>query len=84
VKEGLAKMSKVKLYTPRDASLSAGIVCFDIDGMTQQQVVDKLHERKILASTTPYRVSYARVAFGLQNTTGEVERTLREIRALAA
>lgn len=83
VKEGLAKMPKVKLYTPRAEDLSSGIVCFDIEGLTQNEVVRKLHERKILASTTPYRVSYARVAFGVQNTPAEVERTLREIRALA-
>jgi selenocysteine lyase/cysteine desulfurase len=83
VKEGLAKMPKVKLYTPRGEDLSAGIVCFDIEGMTQNEVVGRLHQRKILASTTPYRVSYARLAFGVQNTPAEVDRTLREIRALA-
>ncbi len=63
MKEGLAKMQHVTLYTPRSADLSSGIVCFDVKGMTQQQVVTRLgKQHQILASTTPYAVSYARVA----------------------
>jgi len=38
-KEGLAEMSHVKLYTPRDENLPSGIVCFDIDGMSPRDVV---------------------------------------------
>lgn len=84
VKEGLAKMPHVTLYTPRSSDLSAGMVCFDVKGMTQNEVVRRLLERnRIVASSTPYKVSYARVAFGIQNTPEEVDRTLAAIRALA-
>ena len=84
MKEGLAKMPHVVLYTPRARELSSGIVCFDIKGMTQNQVVARLLERhRILASTTPYRTSYARVALGIQNTSEEVDKTLAAIRTLA-
>jgi selenocysteine lyase/cysteine desulfurase len=38
---------------------------------------------RILASTTPYRTPYARIAFGIYNTEAEVERTVKAIRALA-
>ena len=31
-KEGLRKMKHVRLATPMDASLSSGIVCFDVEG----------------------------------------------------
>ncbi|HEX8155619.1 MAG TPA: aminotransferase class V-fold PLP-dependent enzyme [Thermoanaerobaculia bacterium] len=83
-KNELAKMPHVTLYTPRSRDLSAGIVTFDVKGMTAPQVVQRLLERdKILASTTPYRVSYARIAFGIQNDEAEVEKTLRAIRALS-
>ena len=83
VKNELAKMPHVTLYTPRSRDLSAGIVTFDIKGMTPPQVVQRLLEKdKILASTTPYRVSYARVAFGIANNEAEGEKTLRAIRAL--
>lgn len=83
-KEGLAGMPQVTLYTPRGSRLSAGIVCFDVRGMSQEQVVRRLLERRIIASTTPYGVSYARVAPGILNTSAEVDTFLREVRALAA
>ena len=83
MKEELAKMPHVVLYTPRSEELSAGIICFDVKGKTQVQVVNQLIEKdRILASTTPYKVSYARVAFGIQNNEAEVEKTVRAIAAL--
>ncbi|HYO53016.1 aminotransferase class V-fold PLP-dependent enzyme [Archangium sp.] len=83
MREGLAKMPHVVLYTPRAKELSSGITCFDVKGMTQRQVVQRLLERhKILATTSPYPVSYARLAFGIQNTPEEVEKTLAAIRAM--
>jgi selenocysteine lyase/cysteine desulfurase len=84
MKEGLAKMSNVILYTPRSSDLSAGIVCFDIKGMKQVDVMNQLlAKHKIIASTTPYAVSYARVSFGIPNTEQEVEKTLKAVRSLA-
>ena len=83
MREGLAKMPHVTLYTPRSKELSSGMVCFDVKGMSPQQVVQRLAERnRILASTTPYAVPFARVAFGIQNTTAEVEKTLAAIRSM--
>ena len=83
VREGLAKMPNITLYTPRSTSLSSGIVCFDVKGMKQSAVVERLLEKnKIIASTTPYGISYARVSFGIQNTPAEVEKLLTAIRAL--
>jgi isopenicillin-N epimerase len=82
-KEGLARMRHVKLYTPRGSVLSAGLICFDVDGMKPKVVVKRLLERRIIASTTPYGVSYARLAPSLLNTPEEIEATLREIRTLA-
>ena len=83
-KEGLAKMRHVKLYTPRGSTLSAGLICFDVNGMPPKVVVKRLLERKIVASTTPYGISYARLAPSLVNTPQEVDATLRAIRALAS
>ena len=83
MKEGFARMPHVQLYTPRDENLSAGIVCFDVKGMKPEEVVKRLLGQRIVASTTPYRVSYARVACSIVNTSGEVEAVLRAIRNLA-
>src|SRR5262249_53507571 len=82
MKEGLARMPHVQLYTPRDENFCAGIVCFDVKGMKPDVVVERLLEQRIVASTTPYRISYARFACSIVNTPEEVETVLREIRSL--
>jgi selenocysteine lyase/cysteine desulfurase len=82
LKSGLAAMRHVTLHTPRAASLSAGLVCFDVRGVPPQRVVDHLRVRGIVATVTPYAESYARVGPSILNTPAEVERTLRVLRAL--
>jgi selenocysteine lyase/cysteine desulfurase len=79
----LGAMRRVRLHTPASDTLSAGIVCFEVDGVKPQEVVRRLAARKIHATTSPYAVSYARVSAGIMITPEEVERTLREIRTLA-
>ena len=81
---GLESMSHVRRRTPRAAELTSGIVTFEVDGMNEREVVARLLEKNIVASTTPYANSYARVAFGIQNNEDDVETTLRAIRALKA
>ena len=81
--EELRKLPNVKIvYTPTDRSLNAGMVCFDMQSMNAQTTVRHLLEKKIIASTTPYAVPYARLAFGIMNTPDEVEKTARAVRAL--
>jgi isopenicillin-N epimerase len=82
-KEGLAQMSHVKLYTPRDDGLSAGIVCFDVNGMSPREVVGRLRQRNIVATPTPYAQSHARISPSIRNSSREIEIALREIHALA-
>jgi isopenicillin-N epimerase len=80
----LGEMKKVRLHTPKADALSAGIVCFEVDGLTPQQVVERLRARRIVASTSPYAVTYARVSAGIMVQTDEIERAIREIAAIAA
>jgi isopenicillin-N epimerase len=82
MKDGLARMQHVQLYTPRDENLSAGMVCFDVKGMKPAQVVKRLLDQRIVASTTPYRLTYPRVACSVVNTLDEVDTVLRAIRGL--
>jgi isopenicillin-N epimerase len=81
-KEGLARLPHVKLYTPMSDSLSAGIICFDVDGMKPSKVVVKLRQQGIIASESPYQVSYARVSPSLLTSEAEVDRTVKAIAAL--
>ena len=82
-KDALAEMPHVRLYTPRAAALSSGIICFDVEGQTPAQVVAHLAAENITGSTSPYPVSYARIAPSALNTEAEVDRTVAAIGALA-
>ena len=83
LKTGLAAMKHVTLHTPRDASLSAGLVAFEVTGMAHDKVVARLLERNIVASTAPYKANYARLAPSLVNDEAEVETALRAVREMA-
>jgi isopenicillin-N epimerase len=82
LKHGLTAMSQVTLHTPVSQDLSAGIVCFEVAGMTPRQIVEKLRQRKIVGSVTPYATQYARLAPSLFNSQQEIDVTLGEIRNL--
>lgn len=83
-KEGLATMKRVTLHTPRSEDVSAGIVCFEVSGIPNEDVVKRLEARRIVASTTPYAKSYARLAPGLLNSPAEIDRALAAVRELAS
>jgi isopenicillin-N epimerase len=83
LKDGLARIGKVTQFTPRDPALSAGFVSFTVLGRTPAQVVQKLFERKIVASVAPYKVPYVRLSAGIVNTQQDIDSALRAVRALA-
>ncbi len=78
----LAAIPRVRLHTPRDPALGAGITAFEVDGLSPEAVVGKLRERRILASTSPYHPTYPRVSFGIANSEADVDRTVAAVRAL--
>ncbi|HEU5408759.1 MAG TPA: aminotransferase class V-fold PLP-dependent enzyme [Nitrospira sp.] len=82
LKQGLAAMPHVTLHTPISQDLSAGIVCFEVAGMAPRTVVEKLRQRGIVGSVTPYATQYARLAPSLLNSPQEIEKTLVEIKNL--
>ncbi|MEP6925323.1 MAG: aminotransferase class V-fold PLP-dependent enzyme [Pyrinomonadaceae bacterium] len=82
-KEGFAKMPRIKLYTPRGNKFSAGLICFDVEGMKSQLVVEKLLAKRVVASTSPYGVPCARLSPSLLNSPEEIETSLRHIRDLS-
>lgn len=81
-KEALAEMAHVRLHTPLSPALSAGIICFEVEGYAPEQVVAHLHEDRIIASTSPYRESYVRLAPSLINDEDEVQRAVTAVAAL--
>ncbi len=84
VKDGLARIPGVKQHTPRDPALSAGICCFELEGHSPDDVVRGLLKRKVIASTSPYAVPYARLSASIFNTPEEVDRAVGAVRTLVA
>jgi isopenicillin-N epimerase len=79
MKQGLAKIPHVTLHTPMSQDLSAGIVCFEVAGVTPHRVVERLRQKKIIGSVTPYATQYARLAPSLLTSSEDSEQSLQEI-----
>lgn len=83
LKAGLASMPHVRLVTPRDPSLSAGVVSFDVHGLSTDAAVARLRRRRIIASAAPYAIQHVRLTPSLMNSPAEVDLALAEVRGLA-
>ena len=82
LKEGMTDIKHVKLLTPVSDEYSEAINCFEVDGLGPEEIVKKLHEKNIIASTSPYRKSYARLTPSIINTEEEVEVCLKALQEL--
>lgn len=83
LKQGLASIRGLTLHTPPSPRVSSGIVCFELGGRSARDVVAALHDQGIMASTTPYDPSYARLTPGLMNSSADVARAVDAVRAIA-
>jgi selenocysteine lyase/cysteine desulfurase len=84
IKDGLDGVRGVKVLTPRDERLSSGLVAFAVAGRTPADVVKGLAARRIVASTSPYSPSFARLAGSLLNVPEEVDAAVAAVAEIAA
>jgi len=83
LKDGLAGLAHVRLVTPRDRRLSAGLVCCAIDGVDPGAAVGRLlAEHHVGASVTPYRDRYLRLGPSIVTSPEQVEQVVRAIAGL--
>ena len=82
VRRELSAMAHVRLRTPKDPALCAGITAFEVEGLAPEAVVKKLRGQRILASTSPYSPTYARLSFGIANSEQDVERSVAAVKGL--
>ena len=84
-KEELSKMPRVRVATPMAEEVSAGIICFDVEGMDPYAAVERLKQQRIVASVVPdfYVPLHVRLAPGLLTLEPDVERALAGVRALS-
>jgi selenocysteine lyase/cysteine desulfurase len=80
--QGLADLGNVRLVTPMAEDVSAGIVCFEVDGLDPPTAVMRLKERRIAASVTPYAQPYVRLGAGLWVDEADVDAALSAITKL--
>jgi selenocysteine lyase/cysteine desulfurase len=83
LKAGLADVRRVRLVTPRDADLSAGIVCADIAGVDPGRVVQALAADRISASLTPYAERHVRFGCGLAVDEDDVDAAVAAVARIA-
>jgi selenocysteine lyase/cysteine desulfurase len=83
LKTGLAETRGVRLVTPRDADLSAGIVCADIAGVDPGRAVQALAADRISASVTPYAERHLRFGCGLAVDEDDVDAAVAAVARLA-
>lgn len=82
LKRGLAGLGNVKLFTPLDPELSAGIVAFDVPGWRPWGVVRNLRAKGIVASVAPYASQHVRLTPSILNTPEEVDIAIKALSEL--
>jgi selenocysteine lyase/cysteine desulfurase len=82
LKQGLAEIPEVRLITPLSPEVSAGIVCFEVDGLEPPDAVARLREHRVAASVTPYATPYVRLGTGLWVDEADVDAALDAVAGL--
>jgi selenocysteine lyase/cysteine desulfurase len=82
LKEGLSDLDRVRLKTPADDALSAGLVCLEVEGLDPREAVGRLDQQGIVASVTPYATQYVRLGPSILNTRAEVDEVVAAIGGL--
>jgi selenocysteine lyase/cysteine desulfurase len=73
----------VRLVTPRDPELSAGIVCLEVAGRDPGELVADLRRQGILASASPYAQPYLRLGPSIVTSEEDVDAAVAAVRGLA-
>jgi selenocysteine lyase/cysteine desulfurase len=73
LKLALRQMPHVVLRTPMDPSLSAGIVSFDLPGLSADGVVRRMRSSKVIGSAAPYSTRHVRLTPSFRNTEADVD-----------
>ncbi len=83
MKVGLGAIDGVEVVTPRDETLSAGLVCANVAGRDPGELADRLRaEHDVIASVTPYATRYLRFGPSIANREEDVDRAVEAVAAL--
>ena len=83
LKDGLTGLQTVRLVTPRDPELSAGLVMCQPVNVSPNQAVQRLRdEHKIVASVTPYNNPFLRFGTSVLTTPEQVDQVVKAVATL--
>jgi selenocysteine lyase/cysteine desulfurase len=83
LKDGLAGIRSVRVATPKDPAVSAGLVMCSIEGLSPMEAVRRLRdEHKIDASVTPYNEPLLRFGPSIVTTPDQVDAAIKAVAAL--
>ncbi|MGA7672352.1 MAG: aminotransferase class V-fold PLP-dependent enzyme [Nitrolancea sp.] len=84
LKRALRAIPGVTVLTPADPSLSTGIVCFEIEGMTGDQITDQLWERRKIVCRAAFAHRAVRISVAFFVDSNELDTVVEVVRELAA
>jgi isopenicillin-N epimerase len=79
LKLGLSQMPHIALRTPPDPRLSAGIVSFDVPGLSADAVVRRLRAGRVIGSAAPYATRHVRLTPSFRNNEADVDFALQAL-----
>lgn len=82
LKEGLSEVRGVTVLTPRSPELSAGIVAFQLAGMSPARLAARLVAKRLIVTPSTYGVPSVRASPSIINTPEEVDRLVRAVAEL--
>lgn len=82
LKYGLRQIPGVIVRTPVDPRLSAGIVSFDVTGLSADGVVRRLRNQRVIGSAAPYATRHVRLTPSIRNTPEDVDFALNAMSML--
>lgn len=79
LKYGLRQIPGVIVRTPIDPRLSAGIVSFDVAGLSADGVVRRLRSQRVIGSAAPYSTRHVRLTPSMRNTPEDIDFALNAV-----
>jgi isopenicillin-N epimerase len=82
LRDGLRKIPKVQMYTPKDPAMAAGITVYGVEGVTGRQLQDEMWNRAKLRPRASGNIG-VRHCTHIFNSPAEIDRALGVVRALS-
>lgn len=83
LREELRKLPGVKIYSPADENMCAGITVYNVDGWTGQKLMELMWNRDRLRPRASSDIHGLRHSTHIYNSVAEIDRSLKIIREIA-